>query len=65
MMFGMSLIQDYNKNAEGKQLLVTGHSLGAALATLYSARINDPDSAMLYFRFTKNWNKGVSKEDVI
>ena len=45
----ISLIQDYNKNANGKQLVVTGHSLGAALATLYSARINDPNSVCYTF----------------
>ena len=44
-----SLIDDYNKNAEGKQLLVTGHSLGAALATLYSHRICDSNSVCYTF----------------
>ena len=39
------LIKDYEKNGQGKQLLVAGHSLGAALATLYSDRINDENSA--------------------
>ena len=43
------LIKDYEKNGKGKQLLVTGHSLGAALATLYSARINDENSACYTF----------------
>ena len=44
-----SLIADYNANAEGKQLLVTGHSLGAALATLYSHRICDSNSVCYTF----------------
>ncbi len=35
------LISHYNYHAKGKQLLVTGHSLGAALATLYADRIAD------------------------
>ena len=43
------LIDDYNKNASGKQLLVTGHSLGAALATLYSHRICDSNSVCYTF----------------
>lgn len=34
----------YNSNGKGKQLVVTGHSLGAALATLYTDRIDDPKS---------------------
>ncbi len=54
----ISLIQDYNKNAKGKQLLVTGHSLGAALATLYSARINDPDSVCYTFGSPRTGTKG-------
>jgi predicted lipase len=45
----VSLIADYNKNAKGKQLVVTGHSLGAALATLYSHRICDPNSVCYTF----------------
>ena len=43
------LFDDYNKNSEGKQLVVTGHSLGAALATLYSHRIGDPNSVCYTF----------------
>ena len=43
------LITDYNANASGKQLLVTGHSLGAALATLYSHRICDSNSVCYTF----------------
>ena len=43
------LFDDYNKNSEGKQLLVTGHSLGAALATLYSHRIGDSNSVCYTF----------------
>ena len=43
------LFDDYNKNSEGKQLVVTGHSLGAALATLYSHRICDSNSACYTF----------------
>ena len=43
------LFDDYEKNAKGKQLVVTGHSLGAALATLYSHRICDPDSVCYTF----------------
>ena len=43
------LYAHYEKNAKGKQLLVTGHSLGAALATLYSHRICDSDSACYTF----------------
>jgi len=44
-----NLYAHYEKNAKGKQLLVTGHSLGAALATLYSNRISDSDSACYTF----------------
>ena len=44
-----NLYAHYEKNAEGKQLLVTGHSLGAALATLYSHRICDSNSACYTF----------------
>jgi triacylglycerol lipase len=54
----INLIQDYNKNANGKQLVVTGHSLGAALATLYSARINDPDSVCYTFGSPRTGTKG-------
>jgi len=43
------LFDDYNKNSEGKQLVVTGHSLGAALATLYSHRISDSNSVCYTF----------------
>ena len=43
------LKKHYDKNSKGKQLLVTGHSLGAALATLFSARINDENSACYTF----------------
>ena len=43
------LFDDYEKNAKGKQLVVTGHSLGAALATLYSHRINDPAAVCYTF----------------
>jgi len=43
------LFDDYEKNAKGKQLVVTGHSLGAALATLYSHRICDPASVCYTF----------------
>ena len=43
------LFDDYEKNAKGKQLVVTGHSLGAALATLYSHRICDPASICYTF----------------
>ena len=43
------LKKHYDKNAKGKVLLVTGHSLGAALATLFSARINDENSACYTF----------------
>ena len=39
----------YKKHGVGKQLLVTGHSLGAALATLYSDRIADMNSACYTF----------------
>jgi len=55
----ISLIQDYNKNANGKQLVVTGHSLGAALATLYSARINDPNSVCYTFGSPRTGTKKV------
>ena len=44
-----NLYAHYTKNAEGKQLLVTGHSLGAALATLYSHRICDSNSVCYTF----------------
>ena len=44
-----NLYAHYEKNATGKQLLVTGHSLGAALATLYSHRICDSNSACYTF----------------
>ena len=44
-----NLYTHYEKNAKGKQLLVTGHSLGAALATLYSHRICDSNSACYTF----------------
>ena len=29
-----NLLEDYKKNAQGKQLLVTGHSLGGAVAQI-------------------------------
>ena len=44
-----NLYAHYEKNATGKQLLVTGHSLGAALATLYSHRICDSNSVCYTF----------------
>ena len=44
-----NLFDDYNKNSEGKQLVVSGHSLGAGLATLYSHRIGDPNSVCYTF----------------
>ena len=44
-----NLYTHYEKNATGKQLLVTGHSLGAALATLYSHRICYSNSACYTF----------------
>jgi len=43
------LKKHYDKNSEGKQLVVTGHSLGAALATLYSHRISDSNSVCYTF----------------
>ena len=39
----------YLYHGKGKQLLITGHSLGAALATLYADRISDPNSACYTF----------------
>ena len=44
-----ALLDHYNQNGQGKQLLVTGHSLGAALATLYADRISDIHSACYTF----------------
>ena len=52
-----NLLEDYKKNAQGKQLLVTGHSLGAALATLYTDRINDPKSVCYTFGSPRVGNK--------
>ena len=43
------LHKHYKQNGVGKQLLVTGHSLGAALATLYADRIADINSACYTF----------------
>ena len=43
------LISHYNYHAKDKQLLVTGHSLGAALATLYADRIADMHSVCYTF----------------
>ena len=44
--------KDNKRNGQGKQLLVTGHSLGAALATLYTDRISDPKSVCYTFMDT-------------
>ena len=43
------LHKHYKQNGVGKQLLVTGHSLGAGLATLYADRIEDFGSVCYTF----------------
>jgi len=52
-----ALWDHYIQNAKGKQLLVTGHSLGAALATLYADRISDIHSACYTFGSPRVGNK--------
>ena len=51
------LVSHYNYHAKGKQLLVTGHSLGAALATLYSDRMADKKSVCYTFGSPRVGNK--------
>ena len=55
------LISHYNYHAKGKQLLVTGHSLGAALATLVAGRLNNPDVVLYTYGSPRvgngKWNK--------
>tara|TARA_Y100001963_G_scaffold60754_1_gene84864 strand:- start:1937 stop:2734 length:798 start_codon:yes stop_codon:yes gene_type:complete len=55
------LISHYNYHAKGKQLLVTGHSLGAALATLYTDRMNDNKSVCYTFGSPRVGNKELIK----
>ena len=43
------LHKHYKQNGVNKQLLITGHSLNAALATLYADRIADTSSACYTF----------------
>ena len=56
------LKKHYDKNAKDKVLLVTGHSLGAALATLFSARINDENSACYTFGSPRTGTPKVVKQ---
>ena len=49
------LHKHYKQNGVGKQLLITGHSLGAALATLYADRIADFSSVCYTFGSLKSW----------
>jgi len=51
------LLDHYKQNGKGKQLLVTGHSLGAALATLYADRIADMHSVCYTFGSPRVGNK--------
>ena len=46
-----------NNNGNTKQLLVTGHSLGAALAVLYTDRINDSQSVCYTYGCPRPGNK--------
>ena len=54
-----NLLDHYKRNGQGKQLLVTGHSLGAALATLYTDRISDPKSVCYTFGSPRVGNKAL------
>ncbi len=56
-----ALWDHYNQNGKGKQLVVTGHSLGAALATLYSDRIDDKNSVCYTFGSPRVGNKELIK----
>ena len=52
-----NLLGHYQKHGKNKQLLVTGHSLGAALATLYTDRIADMHSVCYTFGSPRVGNK--------
>jgi len=55
------LWEHYQENGLGKQLVVTGHSLGAALATLYTDRINDSKSVCYTYGSPRVGNKELIK----
>ena len=56
-----ALWDHYKQNGQDKQLVVTGHSLGAALATLYTDRIDDPKSVCYTFGSPRVGNKELIK----
>tara|TARA_Y200000002_G_C22489743_1_gene582492 strand:- start:74 stop:814 length:741 start_codon:yes stop_codon:yes gene_type:complete len=56
-----TLWEHYQENGLGKQLVVTGHSLGAALATLYTDRINDSKSVCYTYGSPRVGNKELIK----
>ena len=53
--------EHHQENGLGKQLVVTGHSLGAALATLYTDRINDSKSVCYTYGSPRVGNKDLIK----
>jgi predicted lipase len=44
-----TLLEDYNRLCEGRHVIFTGHSLGAALATLAMSRLDNYDAELYTF----------------